>query len=102
MVCEAPTPLALEEEATPLPGINADCVLLVPDGSVDSYKAATVWKNFRFIIDRAATGINAVITSTPVSDKQPVYNLHGQYVGNSLDGLPGGIYIIRGKKIVVK
>ena len=100
--CESPTPLALEEEANPFPGINADCVLLVPDGSIDSYKQATVWKNFRFIIDRAATGINAVINSAPVSDNQPVYNLRGQYVGNSLDGLPSGIYITRGKKIVVK
>ena len=100
--CESPTPLALDEEANPFPGINADCVLLVPDGSIDSYKQATVWKNFRFIIDRATTGISAVRNGDRVLDKQPVYNLRGQYVGDSLEGLPGGIYITRGKKIVVK
>lgn len=31
-----------------------------------------------------------------------VYNLNGQYVGNSLNGLQSGIYIQNGKKIVVK
>lgn len=31
-----------------------------------------------------------------------VYNLNGQYVGDSLDGLPKGIYIAAGKKYVVK
>ena len=31
-----------------------------------------------------------------------VYNLNGQYVGDSLEGLPKGIYIAAGKKYVVK
>lgn len=31
-----------------------------------------------------------------------VYNLNGQYVGDSLEGLPKGIYIVAGKKYVVK
>ena len=31
-----------------------------------------------------------------------VYNLNGQYVGNSLNGLQPGIYIQNGKKVVVK
>lgn len=31
-----------------------------------------------------------------------VYNLKGQYVGDSLEGLPKGIYIAGGKKYIVK
>lgn len=31
-----------------------------------------------------------------------VYNLNGQYVGNTLDGLAKGLYIINGKKCIVK
>lgn len=31
-----------------------------------------------------------------------VYNLNGQYVGNTLDGLAKGLYIINGKKYIVK
>ncbi len=31
-----------------------------------------------------------------------VYNMNGQHVGNSVDGLSKGLYIINGKKVVIK
>ena len=31
-----------------------------------------------------------------------IYNLNGQYVGNSLNSLAKGVYVVNGKKIVVK
>ena len=31
-----------------------------------------------------------------------VYNLNGQYVGTTLNGLSKGVYIVNGKKVVVK
>ncbi len=31
-----------------------------------------------------------------------VYNLHGMKVSNSTDNLPAGIYVINGKKAVVR
>lgn len=34
--------------------------------------------------------------------QQGVYNLKGQYVGSTLSGLPKGIYVQQGKKVVVK
>ena len=34
--------------------------------------------------------------------RSAVYNIHGQKVGDSLDGLPKGLYICNGKKIMVK
>lgn len=37
---------------------------------------------------------------TPTTNR--VYSLNGQYVGNSLEGLAKGIYIVNGKKVMVK
>lgn len=49
------------------------------------------------------TGIsNATTGVTVVSANAPVYNLNGQYVGNSTKLLRQGVYIQNGKKIVVK
>ena len=31
-----------------------------------------------------------------------VYNLNGQLVGNSVEGLPKGVYIVNGKKVIIK
>lgn len=47
------------------------------------------------------TGIDEVATG---ADNVPVevYNLHGQKVGNSLEGLPRGIYIVNKKKVLVQ
>ena len=45
------------------------------------------------------------VTGIPDSDSAAssrIYNLHGQYLGSSADGLPRGIYIVGGKKTVIK
>lgn len=49
-------------------------------------------------IDGETTGINNIETEATVNDK--VYNLNGQYVGNSLNGLKKGIYVVNGKKVI--
>ena len=49
-------------------------------------------------IDGETTGINNIETNATVNDK--VYNLNGQYVGNSLNGLKKGIYVVNGKKVI--
>jgi hypothetical protein len=38
----------------------------------------------------------------PTSTNSRIYNIAGQYVSNSLEGLSKGMYIVNGKKIVVK
>ncbi len=48
------------------------------------------------------TGIETVKTTQPSVIDTNIYNLSGQRVGTSLDGLPRGIYIRQGKKFVVK
>ena len=49
-------------------------------------------------IDGETTGINNIETNAAVNGK--VYNLNGQYVGNSLNGLKKGIYVVNGKKVI--
>lgn len=53
------------------------------------------------VIDGTTTGIEDLVIDG-VKANGRVYNLNGQYVGNSLNGLQPGIYIQNGKKIVVK
>lgn len=53
------------------------------------------------VVDGTATGIEDLVIDG-VKANGRVYNLNGQYVGNSLNGLQPGLYIQNGKKIVVK
>ena len=46
------------------------------------------------------SSINKLMNGEAMTGK--VYNLNGQYVGNTLDGLAKGLYIMNGKKYVVK
>lgn len=48
--------------------------------------------------DGETTDINNIKTEATVNGK--VYNLNGQYVGNSLNGLKKGIYVVNGKKVI--
>ncbi len=52
--------------------------------------------------DFTATGVTAVTTGRHATDGHRVYNLQGQCVGTSLQGLQPGLYIQGGKKHVVK
>lgn len=81
------------------------CILYVPEASVNLYKTAPVWKEFQHILPLSSnpTGISGVIKTE--DEPFDIYNLQGQKVkskATSLDGLTRGIYIINGKKIVVK
>lgn len=80
------------------------CVLYVPDGSVDLYKAAPVWCEFKHIVPISTlTGISGV--NATEGEPFDIYNLQGRKVKSKaydLKGLPRGIYIINGKKVAVK
>ncbi len=54
------------------------------------------------IVDGGATEITNLngVDIVPVSG--PVYNLNGQYMGTSLNKLAKGVYVVNGKKFVVK
>ena len=79
------------------------CILFVPEGSVDAYKAAPVWKEFVNTLAIGTTEINGILLNTGSSFD--IYNLQGGKVkakATSLDGLPQGIYIVNGKKLLKK
>ena len=85
-------------------GIDKEtCILYVPDGSVELYKAAPVWNEFKHIVSMSSTGIEGMtMTDDECFD---IHNLQGQKVkskATDLKGLPRGIYIINGKKYTVK
>ena len=48
-----------------------------------------------------STGITEIETDDQSTVKR-VYTISGQYVGTSTKGLPQGIYIVNGKKTIVK
>lgn len=71
----------------------------------------SVFDNFRLyyygtITPETVTAIDKIETEESVdaedTNSAEVYNLHGQRVGNSLNGLPRGIYIVNKKKVFVR
>jgi len=81
-----------------------ECKLIVPKNSVDAYKKADGWKEF-FLIEGITTGIiNNIYNKTENVD---VYTIDGikrlsKASVNEINALPKGVYIINGKKIVIK
>lgn len=78
------------------------CILYVPEGSVDKYKAAEVWKEFKNILPITSSSIRTIQNA----DGKPfdIYDLNGRKVkakATSTNGLPKGVYIIDRKKVVV-
>ena len=86
-------------------GINTrECKLFVPKNSVDAYKREYGWKEF-FLIEGTTTGIiNNIYNKTENVD---VYTIDGikrlsKANVNEINALPKGVYIINGKKIVIR
>ena len=72
---------------------SSTCHLYVPEGSAPAYQNAYQWKDFLNIIETGIENINSEITTN-----NHYYTLDGREVE-----LPTkGIYIINGKKVVVK
>ncbi len=81
---------------------KATCILYVPEGSVELYKVAPVWNEFQNILAIGSSGIYAVIKN---GEPQDIYDLQGRKVkakATSLEGLPRGVYIVNGKKTILK
>lgn len=90
-----------------------DCVLNVPVGSLEAYRTADVWKEFKNIQEKDFGGVDGVendavsVTAKGESIEisgagnapVEVYNLSGQLVysgmGTTVGGLARGIYIVR-------
>lgn len=55
----------------------------------------------KVVITKGATGIASPTVNIPAK-KHGVYTLQGVRLGDSLDSLPAGIYIVDGQKVVKK
>ncbi len=108
--CENITKITCYATTPPLCGPKAleaidkwDCELIVPTGCTAAYQAADQWKDFFFLSETGIEDIQSAPTA-PVD----VYDLSGNKVKSqvapedALRDLPSGLYIINGKKIIVK
>ena len=59
-------------------------------------------KLLRANLDGVETSIDAIGTDDAVITDTTVYTIQGQRLGNTLEGLPRGLYIQNGKKVLVK
>ena len=104
------TQISSEAVVPPTCGINAlddinkwNCKLFVPKANIDAYKQAPQWKEF-FFID-GTTGItNTVYNNAGLAD---VYTIDGtkrlsKASTDEINALPKGVYIVNGKKIIIK
>lgn len=95
---------------------NEYAIFLGADNKFYKAKAGTTMKAFRAfflvpastdtqalkaVIDGTTTGIGDLNIGVAKADGR-VYNLNGQCVGNSLEGLTAGVYIQNGKKVIKK
>ena len=104
------TQISSEAVVPPTCGINAlddinkwNCKLFVPKANINAYKQAPQWKEFFFI--EGTTGItNTVYNKAELAD---VYTIDGtkrlsKASTDEINALPKGVYIVNGKKIIIK
>ena len=83
---------------------KSKCKLIVPKNSLDAYKQADQWKDF-LLIEGNTTGItNTVYNNSGLAD---VYTIDGtkrlsKASTDEINALPKGVYIVNGKKIIIK
>ena len=105
------TQISSEAVVPPTCGLNvfaninkSKCKLIVPKNSLDAYKQADQWKDF-FLIEGSTTGItNTVYNKAGLAD---VYTIDGtkrlsKASTDEINALPKGVYIVNGKKIIIK
>lgn len=91
--------------------VYSNAVLYIAKGALQKALTTRPWKFFKEIKEIDFAGINDIEADTDGDEIDfslpvDVYNLKGQTVAKSVDGLPGGVYIVhqgnKTKKIVVK
>ena len=78
-----------------------DATLYVPVGTKAKYEATEGWKEFKNIVEGEPDP--SAIQSPTVTNLTDIYSISGHKVrsnATSLEGLPKGIYIVNGKKVI--
>ena len=102
IISSAATPPTCGTQA--LDDINKwNCTLKVPMESLAEYQQAEQWKDF-FFIEGTETGIGNISSNRPSDGKCDVYGADGRLIRRNANvrSLKKGIYIINGKKVLVK
>ena len=109
--CTSVTQISSEAVVPPTCGLyvfaninKSKCKLIVPNNSLDAYKQAYQWEDFS-LIEGSTTGI-----TNPVNNKAglaDVYTIDGtkrlsKASTDEINALPKGVYIVNGKKIIIK
>ena len=109
--CTSITQISSEAVVPPICGSDVfndinkwNCKLFVPKNSLDAYKQAYPWEDF-LLIEESTTGItNTVYNKAGLAD---VYTIDGtkrlsKASTDEINALPKGMYIVNGKKIIIK
>lgn len=89
--------LLIEKTVSEITFDGDNVVLQYADNTSDQADMSLVTLSFTY----QTTGISQ-IEGIKQALQGKVYNLQGQYVGSSLQGLSKGVYIINGKKVIIK
>ena len=89
--------LLIEKTVSEITFDGDNVVLQYADNTSDQADMLSVTLSFTY----QTTGISQV-EDIKKALRGKVYNLQGQYVGSSLQGLSKGVYIINGKKVIIK
>lgn len=80
-------------------------ILYVPSGAINLYKNLWPWSSFNNIVEFDTEGIDDVIVdqNNELLNITSIYTIDGRYVNTKdTSTLPNGIYIINGKKYLIK
>ena len=89
--------LLIEKTVSEITFDGDNVVLQYADNTSDQADMSLVTLSFTY----QTTGISQ-IEDIKKALQGKVYNLQGQYVGSSLQGLSKGVYMINGKKVIIK
>ena len=106
---KSPKPANITLGSTVFKGVpTSTCVLFIPKGSLMDYVTAPQWVEFLNIEEKEISGIEDVVADKEFDGTYVVYDLNGilkltttdfAEIRNTLDK---GIYIINGKKVLIK
>ena len=81
------------------PSVYNEATLVVPDGTIEAYKAANNWKNFQHIIEQSAYNATSITEpSADAANSGQWYDLQGRHI--PAQPMMKGIYIQRGRKTI--
>ena len=85
----------------PFEGVDLEnCILYVPAGSLEKYRSADGWCLFKHIVE--IVNYNSIETIYIVAKDSGMYNLQGLKASSSPIPQRHGVYIVNGKKYVMK